>query len=353
MKEVHSIKPTCATALPKAPSGWFDLDRLITVDDSVAVLRSDADLRRACRDRSELADASRALGMLGLFDGKSESATIRFPLGDAFPVFDRAPNGNWIVASPRCETGALNARLLSPGGDLVRKMALGDAIGSLQFDKGGGLWVGYIDEGVFGNDIGSAGLAKFDVATGEIVFNYNASGEGLIQDCYALNAGDVVFASYYGATRTYAGPSPYARWVKTDHRMAAPGDDVSTSPRGEWSSGFPIVRIGRSGDKRLWWTPVSGPHVVAANATHAVFVGRYAPDSCSEEEDWREFRSRLTLLRFEEEGALELGHAVFDLAAGQNSKPRSTQARGDQIHILTDDMWFRLSVADVARAMGE
>jgi hypothetical protein len=352
MKGIRRINPTWSASLPKAHAGWFYLDHRVTVDGVAAILMSDADTRRAWREKRELIDVSMAKGRLSLFDGKAESAVVQFALEDAFPEFDCAPNGNWILVKKRCVAGGRNARLISSQGIHLHRIAIGDGISHVQFDKAGNLWVGYTDEGVFSDDLGSAGLAKFDVDEGKLVYSYNACHRDAIADCYALNASDGVYFSFYGAFKVFSQPSPYAAWVKMEHGVA-PGVDPKALLKGQWQSGYPIVHIAPSGKIRLWWTPVFGPSAIAADSTHAIFVGGYLPENDHYEPDLcrSDGLIRLILLRFEEEGAVALSELILDLGEDRVGRPWRAVGRHDMIHILTDDMWFRVSVADVASSI--
>lgn len=351
MRDIRRIKPTWSASLPKAPAGWFYLDHRVTVDGFAAILMSDAGARSAWREKQELTDVSIAKGRLSLFDGKAESAVIQFALEDAFSAFDCAPNGNWILAKKRCLARELNARLISSHGIHLHRIAIGDGISHVQFDKAGNLWVGYIDEGVFGDNLGSAGVAKFDVDAGKLAYSYNACHQDAVADCYALNAGDDVYFSFYGASKIFSQSSPYATSEKMEHQVA-PGVDPNALPKVQWQSGYPIVHIAPSGKTRLWWTPVFGPSAIAADSTHAIFVGGYLPENDHYEPKLcrPDGLIRLILLRFEEEGALALNELILDLGEGHVGKPWRAEGRRDMIHILTDGMWFRLSVADVIRS---
>lgn len=103
----------------------------------------------------------------------------------------------WIVGEGR----GGDARILDRSGRLLRKLDLGDASEHLQTTPDGHIWVGYFDEGVFGNGIGQAGAICFD-SEGHQLLRYNnlAREKGLpdIADCYALNvADDAVWLCYY------------------------------------------------------------------------------------------------------------------------------------------------------------
>jgi hypothetical protein len=65
------------------------------------------------------------------------------------------PHGNVLLVSARCgeygEEGYDNARLYAANGSLRRTAHIGDGIEHLLSNMRGDVWVGYFDEGVFGN----------------------------------------------------------------------------------------------------------------------------------------------------------------------------------------------------------
>lgn len=103
----------------------------------------------------------------------------------------------WLLGEAR--GGA--ARIFDNSGTMLRALNLGDAIEDIQTTRDGHIWVGYFDEGVFGNGIGQAGTICFD-SEGNALFRYNelASKQALpdISDCYTMNVEEnVVWLCYY------------------------------------------------------------------------------------------------------------------------------------------------------------
>jgi outer membrane protein assembly factor BamB len=113
-------------------------------------------------------------------------------------------------------------------------------------DALGRVWVAYGDEGIFGNfgwgnpgpiPVGAAGLVCFD-ATGEKLWEYPASANGMTADCYALN----VFGS------------EAAIFFYTD---------------------FPVCRISSDFKLAHWKTELAGCHAFAISRSAALFSGEY------------------------------------------------------------------------------
>jgi hypothetical protein len=102
-----------------------------------------------------------------------------------------------------------NAVIIDPDGRPLQQATLGDGIASIQTTPSGAVWVGYFDEGVYGNlgwngpgpaPIGRAGIARFDT---DLVRRWEFPSDvdnpwSSVDDCYALNVADeVAWACYY------------------------------------------------------------------------------------------------------------------------------------------------------------
>jgi hypothetical protein len=130
------------------------------------------------------------------------AATIDLPPLDlTFPMVDVFPDGRVLVAGPRCSWRSetdfdRNGAVIDPKTGTVSRILLGDGIENLFVDTSGRIWVGYFDEGVFGNfgwsdpgppPIGSSGAVVFD-ASGTILWKYPQEGRNpSIDDCHGMN----------------------------------------------------------------------------------------------------------------------------------------------------------------------
>nr|WP_237499801.1 hypothetical protein [Streptomyces sp. SID8379] len=106
-----------------------------------------------------------------------------------FPHLDALPDGCFVVADARNRTpDAGQVQVFDATGCCARTFRLGDAIEHLLVDESGELWVGYFDEGTFGEDeLSCPGLRRWSAA-GEPLWAYTAvPGADFITDCYALN----------------------------------------------------------------------------------------------------------------------------------------------------------------------
>jgi hypothetical protein len=126
-------------------------------------------------------------------DGRVAVAELAVRVG--FPSIHAMPNGQWLVIGARTwwrERGPDdNAFLYDADGALVRSGCVGDGVQHAQTTASGAIWVGYFDEGVFGNygwggagpaPIGATGVNRFDDRFARV----EHAGEYQIADCYAL-----------------------------------------------------------------------------------------------------------------------------------------------------------------------
>src|SRR3989338_2984565 len=80
-----------------------------------------------------------------------------------------------------------NALVIDAHGNTIESFELGDAIQNIDQDSKDNIWVGYFDEGIFGETIGKEGLVCFS-KNHQILFRYHTDHPNLpsIDDCYAI-----------------------------------------------------------------------------------------------------------------------------------------------------------------------
>ena len=326
---------TIAVNLPAAPVGWFDVSYAICADGTLARIQASVDVRAAFRARQERAMAGvlepgetqrpvfplETLARIVVFDGEAEATACQFTLEAGHPRFDRLPDGRWVVADSRCPRGALNARLIEANGSVVRRFCLGDGIMHLQCDNAGNVWVGYFDEGVFGNfgwggpdgpePIGAPGLVKFS-PDGEVRWAHDtreavALGYS-IDDCGALNVRDgEVWCCFYG-----------------DHA----GGEAT----------YPVLRIAGD-DETVWRTPLWLVDAIAVEGDVITGISN-APN----EPYW------VTSVRLGDSSASKIAEvelAAFGILPGH---PDAIMGRGSRLHVVKDGRWLSLTAEDVAGA---
>lgn len=247
--------------------------------------------------------AAPAVGATVVIYGPEPVAAIPLAeLRSAFPRVQVFPDGEVLVVGSRCrwwETGPEhNAALFGPDGAPIRTGVLGDGIQHVAVSASGDIWVGYFDEGVFGNfgwgqpgppPIGAPGLVRFDRSL-EPAWRL---ADRSMADCYALNiAGDTAWACYY-----------------TD---------------------FPVLRV-RGGKTTRWDNPeVGGAQAMAVAGGRVAFHTGYG----------RNHRARLEL------GVLDDDRfrlrEVVQVALPGKPMPFVTavHGRGDTLHMVVDREWY-------------
>lgn len=225
------------------------------------------------------------------------------------------PHGRVLVVGARChwraDSGAeRNAAVYDADGTLVLEQTLGDGIEHVLTTAGGAVWVGYFDEGVFGNygwgdtnspePIGAAGLIRF---TADLQvdwrFPYEGHPWGTIDDCYALNVdGETAWACYY-----------------TDFPLVRIDDNAMTGWRNDLAEGVKAVVVGER--------------------TVGLFGG-YGAD-----------RDRLLVASLGDSELTALGEYRLVLPDGSPLPPGLIVARGTRLHLWAGQDWYGLSLADL------
>jgi hypothetical protein len=229
----------------------------------------------------------------------------------AFPKAQPLPDGRVLVVGARAEWRPEgpeeNATIYGPDGSPQLTACVGDGISHVRTTPGGAVWLGYFDEGVYGNlgwgrdgspePIGWPGLLR---TTPELAIDWRYPGDELdpIGDCEALNLeGEVA-------------------WASTDLNLS-------------------VIRVEDS-QVRSWPTKADGATALVVDGERAALMGGYDDD-----------RDRLLL------GHLDKGF----------TRPRKTRVampdgsrlpagavmlgRGDELHVFVGSDWFRMSLEDM------
>lgn len=150
-------------------------------------------------------------------------------------------NGLW-----RPEGVENNVMITDTSGTVLRRAVFGNGISDIRTAPNGTIWVGYSDEGIFGNfgwggpgpdPIGAKGLVKFRPDGGkDWEFDYSAAGGSFMDDVYAMNVAEEedVWIYYY--------------------------------------SNFPVVNI-RNGDYRVWNYGTGGATAISVDGDRVLLVG--------------------------------------------------------------------------------
>ncbi|WP_193614497.1 hypothetical protein [Nocardioides lijunqiniae] len=227
----------------------------------------------------------------------------------SYPTVQPLPDGRvaWIGARSAWTPEGVepNALVFDDTGGLLQEACVGDGIEHAQTTPSGRLWLGFSDEGVFGNmgwgshsgppPLGRSGIVRCGADLSP-QWTFPTSGPPPVDACYALNVdGEIGWAYYY--------------------------------------SGFPIVRIDGD-DVTVWPTTVGGAKALVTDGTRAALVGGY-----------RSERQRI-VTGLLETTFVESGRAKIALPDG-SPVPDAAQldGRGDQLHVFVGQHWYRVDLS--------
>lgn len=231
----------------------------------------------------------------------------------AFPMVQPLPDDRILIVGARCrwhvDGPERNAIVVDADGCLVADGTLGDGIEEVLATPSGQIWVGYFDEGVFGNlgwggpgpePIGSPGIVCFApdlVAAWRYPYDADC---GSIADAYALNVdGETAWSSYY-----------------TD---------------------FPIVRI-ESDVITTWRGGSAGARALIVDDGRCVLVGGYGDD-----------RNRVLVGSLTQDGFVPERVGLLTLPDGTELGRCRLVARGAELHVFVENRWYKIAVADIGK----
>lgn len=232
----------------------------------------------------------------------------------AHPFVQLMPDGSAVVVGARARfsegEGERNATVFAPTGVAVESFCVGDGIGSVQVDESGRIWIGYFDEGVFGNfgwgvtgapePLGASGLVCWS-SQGERLYRYSApEGFDQIVDCYALNV------------------TGRKAWLCYDDN-------------------FPVARVGEEFDATAWTCGTRGVDGLVVGCNRVGLVGGY--DGLFD---------RVIVADIIEDSVEETG--TYQLAMpGGDELPDTARVlvRGEFINAVVDGQWLRLRIDEM------
>jgi hypothetical protein len=238
------------------------------------------------------------------------------PLSDmavAHPTIQPMPDGRILIVGARARWHSdgpdQNAVIYGPDGSVFAQATLGDGIAHVQATPAGHIWVGYFDEGVYGNygwgqpgapaPIGAPGLIRYrqDLSPDWHYPSDSRTGVDSIDDCYALNVdNETAWACYY--------------------------------------SDFPIVGI-HDGQVRGWPNSITGARALITDGHHVALVGGYGTDS-----------HRIAAGTLHDDGFALTAEYQLTLPDGQPVPAAlAITGRGTELHVVTEDSWYRMDLA--------
>lgn len=307
--------------MPSLPTGWSIAALAILSSGRLAIIGDDQEVVAHNHLASPVgfdpdayeARVRNARARLWTFDGSALTEQFDFPLESPFPAVDQLPDGRWVIVARRTleET---NARLFDSGGTLLSRFMLGDGIQGVQCDGQDRIWVGWFDEGVFGNTDwripgrewppSSSAVAAFD-SRGQVVWEHPRSPENAPADCYALNvAGDAVW------TWMYAAPAI--------QRLM-----IGTAPE-------------------IWGADAAGATAIAVQEGHVLVAGGYGPAA-----------GTIRLLKLTADGAVTLSTWDVDLPDPGSWHMCQIEGREDRVHMITPQTWRQWRVGDAQAAFAD
>jgi hypothetical protein len=238
--------------------------------------------------------------------------------GEPYNLTEAQPLGEgYVLSCPRCRRESdteieKNGRIYDAAGRLAGEIVLGDGIKCMVATRDGNIWVGYSDDGIIGNALGSSagyfgwdaplgrsGLVKWS-PDGEMLYEYAAPDEaGTIYECYAMTVDAVgdLWCYYYDA--------------------------------------FHILCVRENGRVQRWNPGIGNAHTMAVAWPYVALLG-------NEQEDFL-----CQLVKLEDHGKTRIV-AKFRLNTpqGEPITQGRVAAHGSTIHILHEGQVYRLDVAD-------
>jgi hypothetical protein len=225
-----------------------------------------------------------------------------------YPIIEALPDNQVLVVAPRCRrfpdgSHELNAKVYDSSGGLKREFLLGDGIEHVQADVRGNIWVGYFDEGVYGNfgwqagdTFGAAGLSCFS-DSGQKLWDFQPpEGFDAISDCYALNVcRQAAWAYYY--------------------------------------TGFPFVRIDSHWQVRCWETESAGGKTFAVAEQKILLYGGYRDEGTS-----------CKLFEIDGDSTKLVANISLVLPIEVDLSKSTVIGRDTELHVISGDDWHRFSL---------
>jgi len=202
---------------------------------------------------------------------------------------------------------------------------LGDGIEQIAIDSLNRIWVSWFDEGTHGNERWKVPGVEWSPSTNGIA-------------CFGHDGSLIEVPSW----------PEHACSIVDCYALAVSGSDAWASPY----KYFPLVQFVSGKPPRWWQSRLDGPTAIAIDYPHALVAGGYGAEG-----------ARLVLVRLGGSGTGEeaahlakwrmpLRHVPSDEKDGMRvwAQPALLLGRGDTLHLIDDDRWFRWRVSDAVTA---
>jgi hypothetical protein len=226
----------------------------------------------------------------------------------AHPSIQPLPGGRVLAVGARCrwrpEGPDQNAVIYDSQGQIEASGTVGDGVQHVMTTPSGQIWIGYFDEGIFGNygwgspgpePLGVWGLVRFN-SDFDRTWQFTTDAAPRIDDCYALNViGEGAWTCYY--------------------------------------SDFPIVRI--SDEKvRPWTNSVTRSAAIVVGGSNVALVG-----------GGRDDRSRYVVGPLGQDSFEATRTAQVVLPDGSPLPGNAREiGRGNELHVIVDNTWYKLTL---------
>lgn len=296
------------TPLPALEEGWFNHSFSVLSNGALAIFQTDSDIREKFRKwyaipklryfARRMPDPWVGNARLCVVLKNGDFTFTKVPLV-SHPLIDQFPDGRWLLVSSRSSRNVSNAIVLTADGSQTQSFNLGDGLSFVRCAPDNTIWVGYFDEGVFGDPIGTGGIVHFD-GQGKMLWSLNQQKVDqrlFVSDCYSLTLdGSDVWSCYY-----------------TD---------------------FPIIKIS-DGKFRDWSNKIYGAEALAVERSRILLVGGYNED-----------KNRLALVSLEGNQSRLIGCCKM----AELSNASLIQGQASTIHVVHDQTWVRVGL-DEAQMM--
>lgn len=223
--------------------------------EAISIWVSRADHARAASDAKNFDDKPYSAGRQRPVPLTTQSPSVEQSISTEalnveYATAQPLPSDEFVIVNARAQWRPngpeLNAVVVNSDGERLRAGCLGDGINHVRTSASGQIWVGYSDEGVYGNlgwgerdtaaPMGQAGIVRY-LPDFTAQWEFPEGGAPVIDDCYALTLlGETAWAYYY--------------------------------------SDFPIVHI--AGEAvQTWPTQIRGAKTIVANGSAVALVGGY------------------------------------------------------------------------------